>query len=252
MSFLNKSSGIKTSLIIIAVVVIAVISYKIGAGGLGNSGIDSAIARWIENNPEKIIESVTNMQKKAMEQQFADAQKNIGDKKDELFSNKKSPAFAPQGYDVTIVEFFDYNCGYCKKAQTAVEQLLKEDKKVRVVYKEFPILGASSQELARIALAVNILDTKKYHSFHDALMKSNARSKEEALQIAKNQGLDTAKLNKILADKKSEIDAQISENLQLGAAIGVNGTPGFVIGEELIPGAVETATLKEKVAALRK
>ena len=94
--------------------------------------VEKVIAKWVEANPKAIIASVNNMQKKAMEEQMHNAQKNIGAKKDELFKDKSSPNFSPSGYNITIVEFFDYSCGYCKKAQGTLEELLGEDKKIRV------------------------------------------------------------------------------------------------------------------------
>ncbi len=214
--------------------------------------VEEVIAKWVEANPQAIINSLQNMQKKAAEEQMKNAQKNIGEKKDELFNDKNSPQFAPSGYNVTIVEFFDYACGYCKKANATVEKLLKEDQKIRVVYKEFPILGQASTEMSAIALAVNIIDPKAYKKFHDAMMKSNERGKEAAIKIAKSIGINEAKIEEILKEKQDKITESIQANLTLGGSIGINGTPGFVIGEELIPGAFELDAFKEKVANARK
>ena len=215
-------------------------------------GVEEVVAKWIEANPQAIINSVSNMQKKAMEEQLKNAQKNIGEKKDELFSDKKSPQHAPSGYDVTIVEFYDYACGYCKKAQSSVEELLKEDKKVRIIYRDFPILGQPSKEMAEISIAVNLIDPSSFKKFHDALMTSNERGKEGALKIAKNVGINISKLESALSKDRSKIEKLIEDNLTLGSSIGINGTPGFVIGEELIPGALEVKALKEKISAIRK
>jgi protein-disulfide isomerase len=214
--------------------------------------VEKVIAKWVETNPEAIIQSVVAMQKQAAEKQQQDAQKNVVTKKSDLFNNKTNPTHSPKGYNVSLVEFFDYNCGYCKKAQSSVEELLKQDKKVRIIFKELPILGASSTELSKVAIAVNIMDSSKYLDFHDALMKGNARTKEEAIKVASGLGIDEARLQKTLTDKKSDIENQIKANQDLAAAIGIGGTPAFVIGEELIPGAVDLATLKDKIAAQRK
>ena len=215
-------------------------------------GVEEVVAKWIEANPQAIIASVTNLQKKAMEEQMKNAQKNIGEKKGELFSDKKSPQHSPSGYDVTIVEFFDYNCGYCKKAQSTVEELLKSDKKVRVIYRDFPILGQPSKEMAEVSIAVNLVEPSSYKKFHDALMESNEKGKDGALRIAKSIGLNIAKIEATLKDDKIKIEKIIEDNLTLGTSIGINGTPGFVIGEELIPGAVELSALKEKISLIRK
>ncbi len=215
-------------------------------------GVEEVVAKWIEANPQAIINSVSNMQKKAMEEQMKNAQKNIGEKKDELFSDKKSPQYAPSGYDVTVVEFYDYACGYCKKAQSSVEELLKEDKKVRIIYRDFPILGQPSKEMAEISVAVNLLEPSSFKKFHDTLMTSNERGKDGALKIAKNVGINISKLESVLSKDKSKIEKILEDNLTLGSSIGINGTPGFVIGEELIPGALEVKALKEKISAVRK
>lgn len=215
-------------------------------------GVEEVVAKWIEANPQAIISSVSNMQKKAMEEQMKNAQKNIGEKKGELFNDKKSPQYSPSGYDVTIVEFYDYNCGYCKKAQSNVEELIKSDKKVRVIYRDFPILGQPSKEMAEVSIAVNLSEPSSFKKFHDALMVSSEKGKDGALRIAKNVGINIAKLESTLSKDKSKIEKLIEDNLTLGSSIGINGTPGFVIGEELIPGALDVSALKEKISAVRK
>lgn len=213
--------------------------------------VEEVVAKWIEANPQAIINSVQNMQKKMMEEQSKNAQKNIGEKKEELFNNANSAKYAPEGYDVSIVEFYDYACGYCKKAQTTVDELLKSDNKIRVIYKDFPILGEASQEMSKVSVAVNIIAPNSFRKFHDALMKTNERGKSAALKAAKSAGIDTKKLEETLKNEKSKIEKIIQDNIALGTSIGINGTPGFVVGEELIPGAMEIATFKEKISALR-
>ncbi|MDX2083599.1 MAG: DsbA family protein [Rickettsiales bacterium] len=213
--------------------------------------VEKVLAKWIEANPKAIIASVTNMQKKAIEQQIKDAQKNISSKKDEIFNDANSASYAPSGFDVTIVEFFDYSCGYCKKAQSTVSDLLDQDKKVRIIYKEYPILGQASVEMAQVAVAVNIINPAAYKKFHDALMKSNAHSKAEAINIAKSNGINSDKLEKTLKNEQEKIAKILQDNSVLGASIGITGTPGFIIGEELIPGAMDIASFKEKIAAIR-
>ena len=213
--------------------------------------VEEVVAKWIEANPQAIINSVQNMQKKMMEEQTKNAQKNIGQKTSELFNDANSPQFAPEGYDVSVVEFYDYACGYCKKAQTTVDELLKSDSKVRIIYKDFPILGEPSQEMSRVSVAVNMIAPSSFRKFHDALMKTNERGKSAALKAAKSAGVDSKKLEETLKSKKSEIEKILQDNVALGSSIGINGTPAFVIGEELIPGAMELASFKEKISALR-
>ncbi|MFT7087525.1 MAG: protein-disulfide isomerase [Rickettsiales bacterium] len=214
--------------------------------------VEDVIAKWVETNPEAIIKSVVKMQQEAAQQQQQGAQENISSRKNDILKDKTDPVYAPKGYDVSIVEFFDYNCGYCKRAQETVEKLIKEDKKVRVIFKELPILGQSSVELSKVALAVNILDSSKYVEFHDALMKGSAKTKDGAIKIAKELGINVEKLNKVLDSKESEISAKIAANQELASSIGINGTPAFIIGETLVPGALDIDSLKEKISAERK
>lgn len=213
--------------------------------------VEKVIAKWIEANPHIVLQSVANMQKKMGEDRMKNAQQNIVTKREEIFNDKNSATYAPADADVTVVEFFDYNCGYCKKAHSSLEQFLQGDKKVRVVYKEFPILGQPSVEMAQVAVAVNLVSPESYKKFHDALMKSSERGKAGALKIVKSAGLNSAKIEEVLKSQKDKIESIIQSNLALGGSIGINGTPGFVIGEELFPGALEAQVLKEKVAAVR-
>lgn len=213
--------------------------------------VEEVIAKWIENNPQAILESVANMQKKAIEEQTKKAQKTIKSKKDKIFDDR-APAYKPKGYDVTIVEFFDYNCGYCKKVNETIENLIQDDKKVRIIYRDFPILGQSSEELSKVSIAVDVVDTKKFRAFHNKLMASDASSQADALRIAKEVGVNVDKVKKVLSSKKDRINEIINENRQLGSSIGIQGTPAFVIGEELIPGAVGIAALKAKIIEQRQ
>jgi protein-disulfide isomerase len=217
-----------------------------------NAGdVQEIVAQWVDENPEKILLSIQKMQAKANKNKLKDASKNIAKNKDKLFSDK-SPQYAPRKYDVTIIEFFDYNCGYCKKARDNVDQLIKEDKKVRVIFKEYPILGPQSIEMSTVALAVQINYPKSYFKFHNALMKSKERGKDGAYKIAKSLGLSVKKLKSTVARDAEKIAKMISENHQIGKEIGVTGTPGFIIGEELLPGAYPLDVMKEKIAAARK
>lgn len=212
---------------------------------------EEVIAKWIEANPQAIINSVQNMQKKMMEEQTKNAQKNIGQKQNELFNDGNSPQYAPQGYDVSIVEFYDYACGYCKKAQATVDELLKSDTKLRVIYRDFPILGEASFEMAKVSIAVNLIAPNSFRKFHDALMKTNDKGKKAAINAAKSAGIDIKKVEDALKNDKDKIEKILQDNLSLGSSVGISGTPGFIIGEELIPGAVDVNTFKEKINALR-
>lgn len=272
----NKGNVVFSKNLVIAIAVIAIIggfligkiggsSFSLGDNDVAtlSSGLDQGkrvrnvgdveevISNWINENPKAIIDSVNNMQKKAAEDRIKNAQKNIAKKKDELFNDKNSGQYAPRGYDVTIVEFFDYNCGYCKRAKATIDSLIKQDKKVRVVFKEFPILGQASMESAQVAVATQLMQPKSYFKLHKALMKSKKRGKKEALNVAASVGINKVALENFMKKNEAKINDAIQANLALGSEVGITGTPGFIIGEELIPGAVGIEQIKEKIAKLR-
>jgi protein-disulfide isomerase len=157
----------------------------------------------------------------------------------------------PHG-DVTMVEFFDYNCGYCRGALPAMLTLLGDDPKLKVVLKEWPILGPGSVEAAHVAVAVRMQDPqgKKYLAFHRKLLGDpGAANKEKALAAAAAAGLDVPRLEKDM--ESDEVKATIDEDFTLARALGINGTPGYVIGDIVIPGAVGLDGLKDKIATAR-
>ncbi len=158
----------------------------------------------------------------------------------------------PQG-NVTMVEFFDYNCGYCKHAMSDMLTLLKTDPNLKFVLKEFPVLGEGSVEAAHVAVAARMQDAtgKKYIEFHQKLLGGRGPAdKARALAVAKDVGFDMARLEKDMGS--DEVKKTIDENLKLADLIGVNGTPSYVVGDEVVVGAVGLDALKEKIAAERK
>jgi len=151
---------------------------------------------------------------------------------------------------VTFVEFFDYNCGYCKRAMGDMLTLLKTDPKLKVVLKEFPVLSAGSVEAAKVAIAARMEDPTKYLDFHTRLLGGRGPAdKARAMQAAKEAGYDTARIEKDLTSP--EIKATIEENLKLAEEMGLNGTPSYVIGKQIVVGAVGLDGLREKISMAR-
>jgi protein-disulfide isomerase len=154
--------------------------------------------------------------------------------------------------DVTFVEFFDYNCGYCKRAMADMLDLMKTDPKLKVVLKEFPVLSQGSVEAAQVAVAVRMQDPtgKKYLDFHQKLLGGRgAADKARALAAAKDAGADMARLEKDMASP--EVKTTIDENMKLAEAMGMNGTPSYVIGKQIVVGAIGLDGLKEKIGLAR-
>ena len=169
-----------------------------------------------------------------------------------LFSSPHQVTLGNPRGDVALVEFFDYSCGYCKRALSDTLALLKDDPHLKIVLKEFPILGPGSAEAARIAVAVRMQDPEgqKYLAFHQELLGGGGpASKEKALAAAKDQGLDMVRLEQDAAS--DEVGATLSEDAKLAGAMGIRGTPGYVVGDKVVLGAVGIAALKARIEAAR-
>src|SRR6516162_2279141 len=156
-----------------------------------------------------------------------------------LFSSPHQVTLGNPHGDVTLVEFFDYSCGFCKRALPDMMALIKDDPNLKIVLKELPILGPGSAEAARIAVAVRMRDPdgQKYLAFHQQLLgTAGPASRDKALAAAKDLGLDMAQLEKDAASE--EVAATLGEDTRLAAAMGIRGTPGYVVGDEIVFGAV--------------
>jgi protein-disulfide isomerase len=169
-----------------------------------------------------------------------------------IFSSAHQVVLGNPSGDVTFVEFFDYNCPYCKRAMGDMLTLIKDDPKLKIVIKEFPVLGPGSLEAARVAVAVHLQDKtdKKYLEFHKKLLGGRGQAdKAHALAVAKELGLNIAQIEKDM--NGPEVTATIAESVKLAEKLGINGTPSYVIGENVVIGAVGLPGLQEKINTAR-
>ena len=203
----------------------------------------------ILENPEIIMEAVAIIQAREAEEAAAASAEVLTSERDLLENDPNAPvAGNPEG-DVVIVEFFDYNCPYCRRAGKEVEALIEADPNVKLVYREWPILGEGSVVASRAALAAR--EQGKYEVFHHALMALEGRVNEQkVMQVAAEMGLD---LDKLKADMQlPAIDQHIQTTMDLTRKLGFNGTPSFVVGENTVPGFVERDALEELVQKARE
>lgn len=215
--------------------------------------IERIVREYLVKNPDVLQEAYQELEKR---QAAADADRHQAAVKDHaqmLFSSPRHVVLGNPNGDVTMVEFFDYNCGYCRHAVGQVADVLKSDQRVRVVFKEFPIFGEDSEAAAKVALAAG--KQGKYWETHQALYeRKGAEHVDEALalQVAEGLGLDMAKLKADMASP--EITTEIEAVRALADRLGIQGTPHFVIGENVIPGAPQNLRelLSEKIASVRK
>ncbi len=214
--------------------------------------IEKMIREYLLKNPEVLREAIAELEKRV---------KAADDKRrgEVLKENRALIEDSPRGVvignpkgDIVLVEFFDYNCGYCKRALEDKINLIKADPKLKIVLKEFPVLGQSSVDTARVAIAVRMQDPGgKYLEFHRKLLPARGEiTRDRALAVAKEVGLDMARLERDM--KSPEINATLEESAELAEKLGISGTPTYVIANEVVPGAVGFALLKGKIDAVRK
>jgi len=214
--------------------------------------IRSIIRDYLLQNPEVLQEAMVELEKKQKDAEKAAQMAAMKDYSGALVNSPRNIVVGnPQG-DVTLVEFFDYNCGYCKRAMADVREMMKADPKLRVVLRDFPVLGPDSVEASLVAIAAkNQLKPDKYWEFHQKLLDGRGRvGKEKAIAVAKEFGADPAKLEKDM--QSAEVRGAIEETMRIGDALKLQGTPAFVVGDEIIFGAVGEAPLKAAVASVRK
>ncbi|WP_439634361.1 DsbA family protein [Glycocaulis sp.] len=209
---------------------------------------DQRVHRYIVENPEVIEEALVALQQRARAREQAQLAAGAQQYRDALFADARDPAVGPENADLTIVEFFDYRCPYCVQVNDWLTGVMeRHEGRVRVVFKELPLLGAASEEAARAALAVWALSPEIYGDFHDALMQAGQPMNAERInQIAADHGIETPALREAMA--APEIEEHLDSVYQLARSIGVSGTPFFVIGNEIIPGA-DIGRLNRIVAA---
>ncbi len=212
--------------------------------------IEGVVKDYLLNNPEVIIEAIQSLREREERDKANKATANLVKFRDDLLNDPDTPVGANPKGDVTIVEFFDYRCGFCKRVFPDIMKVINEDKNVRYVFKEFPILGSESVTASKAALAAWIVDKSKYEAFHQAMMGSKGGLPESrVMSFAAKAGYDVKAL--IKAMKNPRIDKILEKNFALAKALDINGTPGFVIGNEIIRGAIDLDTLRLLVTQAR-
>ena len=211
------------------------------------AAIEQIIEEYLLDNPEVVYRALEALQQRQQAAEAERARLALDAHRDVLERDANSPvAGNPEG-DVTVVEFFDYRCPYCKRAAPDLERLVEQDPGVRVVYKEWPILGPESVFAARAALAAREQD--QYLPFHEQVMELEEVTEDSVMAVAEDLGLDLERLRQDMA--APEVDAHIQQTTRLAQAIGISGTPAFVIGDQVVPGAAGYEALSEMVENAR-
>ncbi len=202
----------------------------------------------ILENPGIVMQAVEILKQREAAQKEKTADQAIQSNWDGLQNDPNAPVLGNPNGDITVVEFFDYNCGYCKRAAPIISKLLEADSNIRLVYREWPILSEGSRFAARASLAAQ--KQGRYKEFHFKLMSLNRATEESVLKAAQEFGYDIEKLQADMADPK--IDQHIETSNRLSGALGFTGTPSFVVGTQAIPGLVSYEDLTQVIADERK
>jgi protein-disulfide isomerase len=206
-----------------------------------NEALQQAIHDYILAHPEVLIQSL-RIAKEREETRAAEQGKTLlASLRNDLVDDPNAPVRGNPSGDVTLVEFFDYRCPYCRQVEPFLQALIKNDHGLRVVVKELPILGPASVYAARVALAAN--KQGKYEQFHAAVMSKRSNLDEATLlRLAEDSGLT---LDRLRTDMNSpDVDAEIKRTTEIAKTLRLTGTPAFIVGTELIPGATDLETLQ--------
>ncbi|HRE20838.1 MAG TPA: DsbA family protein [Rhabdaerophilum sp.] len=222
------------------------------ADKLDKSAVESIVKEYLLKNPEIIQEAMVELQRRQSEAEAKAVKKITGDKTSPLYVSEHHTVVGNPKGDVTLVEFFDFNCGFCKRGLADVEKLLETDKNVRVIFKEFPILAPGSREASVVALALREqFDSQKLWKFHATLLNTRGTiGKAQALAVAKDLGADMKSLENAMNSPK--IQEALDESKLLAEALGINGTPSYIVAEDLVVGARGFEALQTRVANYRK
>lgn len=213
--------------------------------------IRAIIREYLTRNPDVILEAIEALKARDQADAESRARRALVSRQADLLNDPGSPVAGNPKGDVTIVEFFDYRCPYCKRVHPTIQALLRDDKNLRFVYKEWPILGESSVYAARAALAAR--SQGKYISFHGALMEVRGNLDEAAVhRAAAAAGLDDSQLKRDMEAQAAELDQIFARNNDLARSLGITGTPAFVIGDVIIRGATDMDSMRKVVADVRR
>lgn len=216
------------------------------------SEIQSIIKDYLLKHPEVLRDALIELERRGKIEEAQTRARAVSDLAPKLFNSKHQIVLGNPNGKIQLVEFFDYNCGYCRKAMTDLAQLIQKNSDLRVVLKEFPVLGPPSREAAVVASALHKqFDGKKYWEFHARLMNNRGRiGKAQAIAAALAAGADMKRLEKDMAS--ADIEAGLKEVLSIADALNMTGTPSYVVGPEVVVGAVGFAKLQERIDNIRK
>ena len=251
-SVTNKTNGlIVILLVLILVAIIGVLSLKMRSGNTNDSSLvdlESKVEAFLMNNPKVVVNALEKHYRQEKELERTRRRDSISSKKQDLHNN--SPFIGNPNADIVLVEFFDYNCGYCKKALTTITELTDKNPDVKVVFKDFPILGPESLLLAQASLAAYEINPNKYFEAHKVLMSLGRSAKRNNIVSALSAiGYNDVELSKVMNSKK--VNERLAANRRLAKELGIGGTPAFILNDRFIEGFVDYSRLNQMISEVQ-
>lgn len=227
--------------------VLAITALLARADSLTEDDVNRLVRSYILENPEIIVEAITILQQREQAQQQAGVGETLSRLQDDLVANPDDPVLGNPNGSVTLVEFSDYNCGFCKRAHETVEALIEANPDLRVVMKEFPILSETSMTAAKAALAINDLYPDQYADFHSRLMANRGalQSDNAVWSIVRALRVDVGKVQE--RSRAADIEAAVARNHELARQLNITGTPTFIVGNNILRGALPQADIQRAI-----
>jgi protein-disulfide isomerase len=211
--------------------------------------IEAIVRDYLKNHPDVLIEAIQAADDKLKADAKNKVDQALASHRQQVFDDPQTPVAGNLNGDVTLVEFFDYRCPYCKQVEPSLEKLLGDDHQLKFVFKEFPVLGPDSDTASRVALAAK--KQGKYDAFHRAMMNTSGHIDETVIyKVAASVGLDVDQVKRDI--NSPDIDKELKANLDLGKTLDLDGTPSFIVGDTIVPGAISASDLKQLIADTRK
>ena len=253
--FRNISRGLRTLAAVFFLVIASLASAPHALAqltGQQRTEIESVIREYLVKNPEVLRDALIELDRRAKAAEDTQRRQAVDRLEGQIFNSKHQVVIGNPKGAISLVEFYDYNCGFCKRALGDLVALIKINPDLRVILKDFPVLSQGSLEAAQVAAAVKLqLTPDRFWAFHQRLMSSRGQvGKTQAFNLAKEFKVDIARLTKDA--ESADVKSGIQETMQLGEALGINGTPSYVIGKEIVVGAVGLEALQSRIFNIRK
>ncbi len=211
--------------------------------------VEEIVRDYLMREPEIVYQALQELQRRQAEEQEQRAKEMLATRQDDLLNDPATPIAGNPDGSVTLVEFFDYRCGFCRRVMGTMQELVEEDDDLRIAFKELPVLGEDSARAARAALASRMQNEDVYVDFHFALLSADDLSAGGIRTLAESVGLDPDQLETDM--ESAEVRQAIEANYELANALGIEGTPAFIVGDNLVPGAVDKARLSQLIEETR-